>query len=68
MEALRIIFHGIELDVFFDVEPYEPDVGLYGGVEVRKVEYEGCDVTEVVEACGVMCEIDMITNDEYEKV
>lgn len=68
MEALRIIFHGIELDVFFEVEPYEPDVGLYGDVEVRKVEYEGCDVTEVVEACDVMDDINRLTNDEYEKM
>ena len=66
MSLSTITFRGLELDVAYDFIHEEPKVGIREWVECYKVEYNGCDVTDIIFALDLMDEINEITyNDNY---
>ena len=63
--TVTIFFRGIELEVEFDKEYAEPDVGLAEWVESYKVFYGECDVSEIVTAMDLWSEINELV---YERI
>ena len=65
---LTIKFRGIDLDCEFDVVSGDSTVGLNATVEVYHAYYGGCDVWDVIVACGLGSVLDELIGDELEKL
>ena len=65
---LTINFRGIDLDCEFDVISGDSTVGLNATVEVWRAYYGGCDVWDVIVACGEGGYLDELIGNELEKL
>ena len=65
---LTINFRGIDLDCEFDVLSGDSTVGLNATVEVYHAYYGGCDVWDVIVACGFGGVLDALIGFELEKI
>ena len=54
----QVRFKGLDLDVKGEFIEAEPEVGILKGFDIETVEYQGCDVTDLIIAVDADVEIE----------